>query len=131
MQLDPTTITVILAAVTVTLDRAVALAKAIRDRANPAQSCSNAHDNMCKVIDRLATLQEKEIEILHSLSTSAEITKLMLNDNVGDRRARSYSPRTVDLIRDLLEEKNKLSFAKNQMSDPPPDTERKKRGEKT
>jgi hypothetical protein len=129
MNLDATTISVIIAAVTVTLDRAVVLVKAAREHGT-GRSCSTDHELMCKTLDQLAKLQEKEVEILHGLSTSAEITKLMLQDRPGGRD-RSYSPMTVELIHELDRRRMNLAEANRKMSDPPPSREREKRyGEK-
>lgn len=127
MQLDTQTVAIVIAAVTFTVDRSIALVKAAREYSSGGTKCSVAHDNMCKVIERLASLQEKEIEILHTLSTAAEITKLMLQDRNGDRRSRSLSPLTVELIRGLEARRDDLSSARQEMSDPPPSREKPKK----
>jgi len=118
MQLDAQTIAIVVAAVTFTADRAIALVKAARERVgNGGETCMVAHERMRTVIDRLATLQEKEIDILQHQTAALEIIKLIVDRR---DRGRSYSPLSVDMLRDLDERRNEVVLARQQMTDPPP-----------
>jgi hypothetical protein len=124
MQLDAQTIAVVVAAVTFTADRAIALVKAARERAGGGnETCMVSHERMRVVIDRLATLQEKEIDILQHQAAALEIIKLIVDRR---DRSRSYSPLTADLLRDLDAQRNEVVLARQQMSEPPQERERKK-----
>jgi hypothetical protein len=119
MDLDAATVSVIVAAVTVTLDRAIALVKVARERAAGGTSCEVSHERMCTVLERLVEVQEKEIDILHEQGTVLEVVKLMVGEQ-REMRPRSYSPNTVALLQELDRRREVLDSARSQMSDPPP-----------
>jgi hypothetical protein len=124
VQLDAQTVAIVVAAVTFTADRAIALVKAARERVgNGSEACTVAHERMRIVIDRLATLQEKEIDILQHQTAALEIIKLIVDRR---DRGRSYSPLSVDMLRDLDDRRNEVVLARQQMSDPPPEDAKKK-----
>jgi hypothetical protein len=122
MQFDIPTASVTLAAVVLTVERGAALIKAAREvfgGASSSRPCAVDHEKMCSVLERVASVQEKTVEILYEQGTVLEVLKLMI-DQQGGGRTRSLSPNTVELITELFKRRDEMNSARVQMSDPPP-----------